>query len=249
MDGPPAHFDDWAEYYDAVQAAADPGDREFYVEEALAADGPVLEVGCGTGRVYLELLRRGVDASGIDASPGMLSVLRDAAAEEGLEPDVRVADMAGFETDRAYALVVVPFRTFLHNLTAADQRATLRRIREALAPDGRLVCNFFAPSYGFICANYGETRATSFEHGGRTLRQESVSTFADEIDRVVRVENRIYDGAELLAESSFRIRLVTKPEFDLLLEVTGFSDWSVYGGFDREPLESADQEMVWVAER
>ncbi|GAB7020555.1 class I SAM-dependent methyltransferase [Halostagnicola bangensis] len=161
------YFDETAAFYDAVYDESVDGDLEFYRDLAREADGPVLEVGCGTGRIYLELLRDGVDADGIDISSGMLEILRENAAEDELEPTVREVDVTAFEADREYALVIVPFRTFLHVIEIDDQLEALERIHDALAPGGRLVLNAFVPSFEVICEQYGtwEERTLEIEGG------------------------------------------------------------------------------------
>jgi cyclopropane fatty-acyl-phospholipid synthase-like methyltransferase len=85
-----------AAFTDAQYRAAEMPDSDYYREQATAADGPVLELGCGTGRVYLAMLRAGVDADGIDLSAASLSALRENAAEEGLEPTVWQGNMTQF---------------------------------------------------------------------------------------------------------------------------------------------------------
>jgi SAM-dependent methyltransferase len=242
------YYDVWAQFYDAEHRELR-DDIEFYVDLATEADGPVLEVGCGTGRVYLELLRAGVDADGIDRSAGMLDRLREKARDECLDPNVRRADVTAFEADREYALVVVPFRAFLHLTSLDEQRAALERIRESLAPGGRLAFNVFAPDFDVIC-DYSEEQEATFERDGEEYRMVSETTFVDEVECVTREHRRLFDGDdELVAEQSFELHLAFKRELELLLEVTGFADWQVFGGFDRDELASTDQEMVWVAER
>jgi SAM-dependent methyltransferase len=245
---PADYYDVWAEFYDAEHRELQ-DDIDFYVDLATDADGPVLEVGCGTGRIYLELLRAGVDADGIDLSAEMLDRLREKARSEDLDPSVRQADVTDFDADREYALVVVPFRALLHLTSLDEQRAALGCIREALAPDGRLAFNVFAPDFDVIC-EYGEEQEAIFEHDGEEYRMVSETTFVDEIECVTREHRRLYDeDDELVAEQSFDLHVAFEREFELLLEVTGFSEWTVYGGFDYDPLESTDQEMVWVVER
>ena len=242
------YYDVWAQFYDAEHRELRE-DIEFYVDLATEADGPVLEIGCGTGRIYLELLQAGVDADGIDLSAGMVGRLREKARDENLDPSVRQADVTAFDPDREYALVIVPFRGFLHLTTLADQRAALERIRDSLAPGGRLAFNVFAPDFGVIC-DYGEEQETTFEHDGEEFRMVSETTFVDEVECVTREHRTLYDGdGEMVAEQSFELHVAFKRELDLLLEVTGFSDWQVFGGFDRDELESTDQEMVWVVDR
>jgi SAM-dependent methyltransferase len=248
MDDAEAFFDAHAELYDRIYAERDLADTDFYVDRGRAADGPVLEVACGTGRVYLDLLRAGVDAYGIDVSEAMLSVLRETADRAGLTPSVRRADMTGFEPRREYAAVFVPFRSFLHNVALADRIAALERFRAALAPDGELVFNVFTPSFEHVCETYGEVQATTFEVDGEEYREETVSTMADEVEQVASLARTVYgpDGA-VVAESETPLAFVPKSEFELLFDRVGFSEYEVYGGFDLDPLETADQEMVWIA--
>lgn len=243
-------WDVFADFYDDYyDEESIPDDTEFYVELAQEADGPVLEVGCGTGRIYLELLRAGVDAYGIDVSQGMLDVLHDRATEEDLTPHVRTADMRTFEPKRDYSLIIVPFRSFLHNITLEDQKAALRRFHQALRSEGRLALNFFTPNFEVICEEYGEPDVRTIERGGETYRLEHLSEIEDAVDQVVRGTQTITKGGEVIQKASYRITLISKREFEVLLETTGWSDWEVYGGFDYEPLDDASQEMVWIVER
>ncbi|SDR11346.1 class I SAM-dependent methyltransferase [Natronobacterium texcoconense] len=172
-------FDEWAGFYDANYEDQEIGDVEFYVNLAQEVDGPVLEVGCGTGRIYLDLLRAGVDAYGIDISEEMLAILEQKADEADLTPSVRQSDMTDFVPTRKYELIIVPFRTFLHNVTIADQKAALRQLREALVPDGRLVLNFFVPSFDVICETYGDPKTQSVTHRGDEYVVTDVSRIVD----------------------------------------------------------------------
>jgi len=247
-------FDSLATFYDdlyneqELDTPATDGKIAFYVERAVQADGPVLEIGCGTGSVYLELLREGVDADGIDVSGEMLEELERKADAEGLDASVRKADMRAFSPDHTYAQVQIPGRGFLHNLTREDQQRTLRNVHEALGDGGTLVCNFFTPNLSSLSADLGETAERRFERDG----EEYVLTVRDELDdplaQVIRGERTVRDPSdEVVAEATTYLKLISRDEFALLLETAGFSDWEVYGDFDGSPLTSPDQEMVWVA--
>lgn len=244
-------FDAWADFYDDDYREQEIGDRDFYVDLARAADGPVLEAGCGTGRIYLELLAAGVDATGIDISRESLATLERKAESRGLAPevDVRRADMRDFEPEREYALVVVPFRAFLHNVTLADQRAALESFRGALAPDGRLALNAFVPDFEVICESYGEPTTRTVEHEGAEYEVTDVTRLVDDVEQVAEGTRTVERDGEVVREASFRIALIPKRQFELLFETTGWSDWRVCGGFDRQPLEDASQEMVWIARK
>lgn len=242
-------FDTWADFYDADYAERDIGDEEFYVDLARRADGAVLEVACGTGRIYLELLRAGVDAYGFDVSEEMLGVLEQKAAEADLTPNVWRADMTEFVPEREYALVIVPFRAFSHNVTLTDRKTTLRNLHRALGPGGKLALNFFVPSFEVICESYGDPAERTVSRGGEEYVVRDVTVVEDEVEQVVRAERTIERDGEVVREAEFRLALVSKTEFELLLETTGWSDWTGYGGFDGEPLGDGADEMAWIAEK
>lgn len=242
-------FDELAELYDPAHRERDIGDESFYRELAMGVDGPVLEVGCGTGRIYLELLRAGVDADGFDISENMLQVLETKAAEEDLDAFVWRDDMREFEAPREYELVIIPFRTFLHNLTVEDQLATLERCYEALSPDGRLAVNIFTPDFEYICDTYGQPDSWTFIHQGEEYRVTDVTDFVDEVEQIIASTRRVTKNGEGVSEATFELAMISRREFELLLRNTGWSDWSFYGGFGGDELDSTDQEMVVLAER
>src|SRR5688500_6583688 len=100
--------------YDLVTPPSLAGDVEWYVHKAKAADGPVLELGAGTGRVTLALARAGVAVHSLDAHDGMLEMLRRKLADLAADVQRRVtivdADMRTFELPERFGLVIAPFR-------------------------------------------------------------------------------------------------------------------------------------------
>src|SRR5262245_17921789 len=229
-------------------------DIPFYVARAKAARGPVLEAGCGTGRILLPTLQAGVDIDGIDIHPGMLEVLKRKAEALGLTPKVTLADMRDFTMPRRYALITIPFRAFMHLVTTADQIAALRCIREHLDPGGALVFNLWFPSFERIVASGDEmVLEREFEDPASGL---PVAIYArNRYDRVRQIlvgerEVRVSDARGYLSETlrdRLRIRWTFVPEMELLLRAAGFARWEHAGGFDGEPHESHEQEMVWTA--
>ena len=241
------HYDNLALLYDSIYLSQR-NDVGFYCAQARKAGGRVLELACGTGRIYLRLLRMGVDAYGLDISPKMLQVLRASAIEQGLFPKVKKGDMRSFSYPFRFSLIIIPFRAFLHLLSSEDKLAALRCIRQHLAPKGRLILNFFAPSPRFISENYWKW--ASREVGGQErLCVRSKTSFSDDINQVVRVDMRVLRRGRQIGRGAFRIALIHKQEFELLLRLAGFSSWHVYGGFKKNRLVSSKQEMVWVVEK
>lgn len=139
-----------ADLYDHVVPYRERPDVAFFVAAAADAGGPVLEVGCGTGRVLLPAARAGVEITGLDSSPQMLDVCRKKLLDEPDAVRSRVtlveADMRDFTlTQRAFALVTLPFRPFQHLTTVEEQISCLTSIHRHLADGGRLILDLFNP--------------------------------------------------------------------------------------------------------
>jgi SAM-dependent methyltransferase len=242
-------FDEFARVYDARDGAA-PDDEavEFYRSLARDAPGPALEVGVGTGGLYLALLADGLDVTGVDVSEGMLDRLRERATARGLDPEVRVADATTLDPRREYGLVYVPDRVFNHVVDLDAQRAALARLRDALAPGGRLALNSFVPDFETV-ANYGDPTVETVRVDGDEYEVARSARLVDRTEQVSSYRVAIRRDGETVAERETPLALVSKREFRLLFDDAGFSETTVYGGFDRSPLDETSREQVWVAER
>lgn len=238
-----------AEFYDRQVSIFDRDDAAFYRELAQSVDGPVLELACGTGRVYLELLRDGVDVDGIDLSADTLEVLREKGGEEGLDPSVWQADMADFTVDRAYDLVYCPFNAIQHLVTIEDQLAALESVYDALAPGGQFVFDVFVPSFDLICEEYGEWQSRNVEYRGEPHTFRTRTDIADEVDQIIAVQNELHRGDEAMFTETLEIKLLPKREVELLVRLSPFESWDVAGGFDGDPIEDGDYVQVWTVEK
>jgi SAM-dependent methyltransferase len=139
-------YDSIAPFYDVDMARNMPfDDVGFYANLGAAAHGPVLELGCGNGRLLLPLLRRGIDAEGVDASPGMLAELKRKAAALGLPAPVQQMDMRELALAQRFALVLCPYSLVTYCLGDDDLRRLFDSVRAHLAPDGRFVVDAFVP--------------------------------------------------------------------------------------------------------
>ena len=259
-------YDAAADLYDhtfgRAEGEGERGDVAFYVEEARRAGSPVLDLACGTGRVLIPIAHAGVPVTGLDRSPAMLAAARKkvarlpAAARERIE--LIEDDLRSFSLDRRFELVIIPFRSFLHLMTPADQRRALGRIREHLAEEGRLVFNIFDPRLDVIASHLG--------HRANPLEKESEFTHPGTGRQVVEWVKRRYDGANQTVEeervleeleggrvvsrtcATLALRWIYRYEMEHLLELSGLAVEALYGGFDRGPFYSGG-EQVWVARK
>ena len=251
-EGLPSTFDD-GEVYD-LMADNVPYGLDFYVALAREANGPVLDVACGTGRILLPCMQAGVDIEGLDLYEGMLARLRGKAAALNLMPQLHHADMSDFALQRHYTLIMIPFNAFIHNMTQETQLTCLRCCREHLEPTGQVVFDTFFPSLEVIAAPQN-TRVLEgeFPHPetGLPIRMYDTRTF----DRVAQIQHSVNELELLAADGSIqkthrsevRGRYIFKNEMELLLRVAGFARWEIYGNFDRRPLNNENDAMVVAA--
>jgi SAM-dependent methyltransferase len=245
----PTPFED-GELYDILLGGLDYG-LSFYLDLAKRAGGPVLDIGCGTGRVMLPCLQAGVDVDGVDLFEPMLRRLRESAGKLGFSPRLYRADMSDFHTGRRYALIMIPFNAFTHNVTQESQIACLQCCREHLQPGGVLVFDGAFPGLQWIAAEQN-SRVLEVEkidaRTGHTLRVFDTRRF----DRVRQIQHSITEvesvspagSVELLQRSEYDTRWVYKEEMALLLRHAGYAWWEISGDFDGRPLTQETEAMV-----
>ncbi len=169
----PWPYDLTAEFYDEDMGRNTDGrDIAWYVAEAGQAaanlDGPVLELGCGTGRVTLPLAAAGLDVVAVDRSPPMLGVLARKAAAAGLDGRIRLAafDMGRLGLAQRFAAILCPYSAFGYLVEEEDRARTLARVQDCLAPGGVLLLDMFIPDP----ALEGVPDGTEIQDYHRTLR-------------------------------------------------------------------------------
>jgi SAM-dependent methyltransferase len=204
-------------------------DVPFYVELAREADGPVVELAVGTGRVAIPVARAtGRRVIGIDSSPAMLE---QALAAGGDLLDLRLGDMRDLALEEPAALVYCPYRALLHLPSWADRRCLFERVAAALLPGGRFAWNAFAFDHAIASRLDG-------------LRQE------DPVPHTLRYA--VGDGrVDIVLDSGETSSLwwATKNEWLGLIDVSGLEVEAVYGWFDRRSVDDESRELVWVARK
>jgi SAM-dependent methyltransferase len=251
-----------ADLYDQVPLYRDRPDVSFLVEAATKAGGPVLEIGCGTGRVLIPTARAGVDIVGLDLSPHMLAECRQRLRGEPEEVQSRVrlvqADMRMFDLGRAVTLVTVPFRPFQHLLTVEDQLSCLESIYRHLVDDGTLILDVFNPSLdALVNRPVGEELAAepefSMPDGRRVIRRHKTVAH-DRFNQVNDFELVYYvthpDGREERLVHAFRMRYIFRFEAEHLLARAGFTIEHLYADYDRRAYGSTyPGDLVFVARK
>ena len=224
-------YDAWAERYDAWSTGGG-ADVPFYVALAHDADGPLVELAVGTGRVGIPVAHAtGRMVIGIDASPAMLAQARVRAAEAGVELDLREGDIRELELEEPAALIYCPGRSLLHLPTWADRRRCFERVAASLLPDGRFAWNAFAFDHRLAATLDGR-------HADAPLPHTNNYSVGDN-----RVDITLDNGG------TGSLWWATKNEWLGLIDVAGLRVEALYGGYAGDPLEDDSSEYVFVTRR
>lgn len=227
--------------YDPIARLYDPWstsvieDIAFYVEEALASGGPVVELGVGTGRIAIPTALAGIQVIGVDSSAGMLEVCAERAREAGVldRIDLRLGDLRRPPVDERVPLVTCPFRAYLHLSTDADRLEALAAARTLLRADGRLIFDVFAPSAEDV-----------EETDGRWIEREPGIDERADWDLETQTLTLSVRGA--LGASTMTLCWLEPQRWHTLLAEAGFEVVACYGWFDRRPY-AGGEDSVWIA--
>jgi len=229
--------------YDPIARLYDPWsagvieDISFYVEEALASGGPVVELGVGTGRIAIPVAMAGVDVIGVDSSAGMLAVCSERAREAGVDGrlDLRLGDLRRPPVSERVPLVTCPFRAYLHLASDEERLEALAAAAALLEPGGRLVFDVFAPS-----------RDDIEETDGRWIEREPGIDERADWDLQAQTLTLSVRGSQ--GSSTMTLWWLEPERWHALLAEAGFDVRACYGWFDRRPY-AGGEDSVWIAER
>ena len=243
----PSPFDDALLYDWEYRRRRD--DVRFYRTLAGERGGPVLDLGCGTGRLMLPLLRDGHVVVGLDRAPAMLARAAQRLARLGAAPRRRAllvrGDLGTLAVARRFSFAVAAFHTIQHCESDGDLLRFFRGVAAALLPGGWLAFDTFAPTRRFL-AERGPSGTTRFRHprsGRATIYSERHVLDGSILAMTFRYQPVAARGqARPRARTvSLRHRLLQPREIEALLARSGLDLIASWGGFDGRPLDADDE--------
>lgn len=224
-------------------------DEAFFSRRIAANNGPALEIGCGTGRLLLRLLKKGLEVEGLDLSADMLRICRQRAQAQGLDPTLHQASMADFHLQRRFATIFVPFYSFQILTDRRDAMNALRSFHEHALPGGELLITTWIHWDDILTRDQTWKLVRTGADPARDLFV--TASAASHVNRTEQLQTNwfrydIFKGGKLI-DSTFRtetIRYYHKHELVLMLEAAGFSDIQVWGDESEEP--ATDAHTSWV---
>ncbi len=264
------HMEDWydpdydtiAALYGAEFGVAPPEDPDVAFLLALIGDarGPVLDLGCGAGRLLVPLAANGLRVTGVDSSAGMLAQAHAAADAAGvldrvtlLHDDFRtLAALSARPDTPRFTLAYCAQNTFLHLPDNETHRAALRAIAAHLRPGGRLILDLIHPSPDLLARYYGTLthEATFFDAEGNRVNRFVTALYhaaTQTVDATWFYDRTGSDGTLSRTVVPFTMRLIARYELALLLASAGFVLESLYSDTDLTPLHDNADRMLAVA--
>jgi len=245
-----------ARYYDgAYDSKADLVDLPFYVGEASKSDGPILEVGCGTGRITKAIADLGKEVVGVDASATMLEILKKSIEGKEVENLIQLieGDLRTLQLGRKFPLIILPFRVLQHMYTLEDQKSAFERISAHLEPGGAVIFDVFHPRFESVYSGVGEAieDLSWQDNNGNRVTRTFVKDRFDKVDQTFegRFIYRTFKADACIKEDVTPLKMAcyTVPHITLLLDGAGLEARKRFGGFDRAPLDNAAREIIVVA--
>jgi len=257
-----ASYDDLPDYgalYDSVPAYGTRGDIAFYTKLAIDSGGPVLEVGCGTGRILLPIARSGVTITGLDGSTEMLERLGKKLEAEPVavreRATLHLGDASNFDLGTTFPLIIAPFRVVQHLTTPDEQLGFVMSAARHLAPGGQLVFDVFNPSYPLMLRDRSaeaEDTPTFTLPDGRTFRRMARIPRVSFTQQVSEVELIYYltapgETAPQRFVQRFNMKWYVRGELVHLLARAGLTVRDVRGDFDGSALTDQSPEQIVFA--
>ena len=251
------NFNNLEEYIDAttydLEHPRQGPEGPFYLEFARQVAGPVLELGCGTGRLTIPFAQEGIDMVGLDVMPQMLAQARAKAEElpiRWVEADVRT-----FQLEQQFDLIFTTGFVFHHLLNRADQEAMLTRVREHLSPKGQFIVDvWFIPPTAMVDVPEEEVQTVD-SHVNEQGHQVTVSEI-EHYDPLQQIWNITLfrrwtdaDGNPITRRTKLAYRYIFPQEMEALLHYNGLQVVSRYGDWNRGPLTAERGCHIYVCAR
>jgi len=245
-----------AELYDLEHSSFE-GDLDLYLNLALAVGDPILELGCGTGRLLVPLAEAGHRVVGIDASQPMLERARVALEVAGVSDRVALHHGSMTEAtavpDGSFGLAVVALNGLLLLPSADEQRQALTTARRALDPRGQLVLDILNPTPETL-RSFDQTIAHegTWPVAGQARVDKYTARRVSPADQ--RIETELWydiisaDGIVRRVATSYPMRYIHRAELELMLELAGFTEWLFYGSYDLDPFDDTAERLIATAE-
>jgi len=233
-----------AEFYDEEFRERD-HEIPFYLRQAKAGAGPVLEIACGTGRLTLPIAAAGVEIAGVDASAEMIAQARRKAIDAKLAVDWHVQDVRCMELHRRFALIFVATNALQHLEDLSSLHAFFDRMRAHLNPDGILILDVNNPSVAKLTRKLGApyARKSFYLSDGQRIDVEADSEYLADVQVLHFILTYRHEG-QVVRTKDVRMRCFFPAELLALCELGGFEILTRFGSYDETPFTADSPKQI-----
>ena len=241
-----------ARFYDLIYSHIRKGvDTGYFLDKIIAAEGPVLEIGVGTGRFFIDALHAGADIFGVDISPAMIGVLKS-KLPSGQHARLTVADATNMKLNRKFDLIIAPFRMMSHIVDTEDQIRFLNNVHSHLADNGTFIFDLFIPDPHLLADGINEQMDFDGEYMPGKRLQRIISSFPDIVNQILNVFMKfIWDEENKQMEKiwNFQMRFFFRYELEYLVKASLLSLETIYGDYKEHALTPQSRDFVVVCKK
>ncbi|MFC2117903.1 class I SAM-dependent methyltransferase [Bacteroidota bacterium] len=241
-----------ARFYDLIYDSIRSGiDNEYFMNKISESKGPVLEIGVGTGRFYVEALNKGSDIYGIDISKSMIDILLS-KIDKKYHKRISLQNATDYKFDRKFDLIIGPFRIFSHLIEVEDQIKALNNIYDHLSEDGIFIFDLFVPNLKMLIEGLHDHTDFEGEYENGKKFKRIVSMESDQINQINHVKMKfVWDnnGVEQSKEWSFPFRIFHRYEIEHLIKLSKLKLINIFGDYKENKLQTNSKEFIIVCRK
>jgi SAM-dependent methyltransferase len=241
-----------ARFYDVIYAKVRTGvDNEYFLSKTCDSKGKVLEVGVGTGRLFLDALNRGADVYGIDISPEMINVLHKKLDQKN-QHRAWVEDGVEMQIDMTFELVIAPFRMFSHIIDVQDQLSFLNRVADHLKPEGQFIFDLYIPNLNILNEGFEDFKDFEEEYSPGKILKRYITTSTNLVKQVTDVSMKLcWDekGKKRSETWTFPMRFFFRYEIEHLISLSKLQLVTIYGDHRENKLSKESTDFVVVCKK
>jgi SAM-dependent methyltransferase len=226
-------------------------DNEYFQNEIQRTGGKILEIGVGTGRLFIDALNQGADIHGLDISESMLEVLYKKLQRDQYYR-ISQQNIINFSFDFKFDLIIAPFRVIMHLLNKDEQIKAIDNVYDHLNSNGRFIFDAFVPDLNQLIKGINNQMDFEGEYDSGQKIRRFVSTFPDLINQTIQVNFHLeWEEKNELKHDDWilPLRFFFRYELEHLLERTKFEKYNIYGDYKGSELNKESKDFIIICQK
>jgi SAM-dependent methyltransferase len=226
-------------------------DNEYFQNEIQRSGGKILEIGVGTGRLFINALNQGADIYGLDISESMLEILYKKLQRDQYYR-ISQQNIINFSFDFKFDLIIAPFRVIMHLLNKEEQIKAIDNVYNHLNSNGRFIFDVFVPDLNQLIKGINNQMDFEGEHDSGQKIRRFVSTFPDLSNQTIQVNFHLeWEEKNELKHDDWilPLRFFFRYELEHLLERTKFEKYKIYGDYKGSELNKESKDFIIICQK